>query len=197
MAPKSAARDGHADAACTTRAPATYNPAAMGNLRDALNKAKVLSDKDAKRLAHEERLQRKEVGRQGLEEQQQQRQQELARLREEERERTRQATEQQERERKAAAERAACEEILKRETFRSRGAGSRWHFQLADGHLPFLEVNEADRRQLQAGMLSVVRIGPHGTHVYGLLATPLAKRIAEQMPERVVAAPRGVVRERG
>ena len=39
----------------------------MGDLRDQLKKAKILSDKDAKRLAHEERVHRKEVGREGLE----------------------------------------------------------------------------------------------------------------------------------
>lgn len=34
----------------------------MGNLRDQLEKAKLLSEKDARRLAHEERVRHKEIG---------------------------------------------------------------------------------------------------------------------------------------
>lgn len=34
----------------------------MGNLRDQLKKAKLLSEKDARRLAHEERVRHKEIG---------------------------------------------------------------------------------------------------------------------------------------
>ena len=50
----------------------------MGDLRDQLKKAKLLSDKKARQLAHEERVHRKKVGREGLEKEQSERQAELA-----------------------------------------------------------------------------------------------------------------------
>lgn len=34
----------------------------MGNLRDQLKKARLLSEKDARRLAHEERVRHKDIG---------------------------------------------------------------------------------------------------------------------------------------
>src|SRR5215831_18163527 len=39
----------------------------MGDLRDALKKAGLIDEKADKRLKHEERVQRKELGREGLE----------------------------------------------------------------------------------------------------------------------------------
>ena len=41
----------------------------MGDLRDAFKKAGLIDDKAEKRLKHEERVQRKELGREGLDEQ--------------------------------------------------------------------------------------------------------------------------------
>ena len=42
----------------------------MGDLRDQLKKANLISKKDQKRLEHEQRVRRKKVGREGLEQEQ-------------------------------------------------------------------------------------------------------------------------------
>lgn len=165
----------------------------MGNLRDQLEKAKILSDKEARRLAHKERVERKEKGRQKLEEEQQQRQEELKGLRDSERQRTRQEQAATEARRRREEEEAACRAILQNEA-RKPGPGTlRHYFVLPDGAMPCLELSPNESNQLRAGMLSIVRSGPPGTHQYKLLSTELARRVAKVFPEAVVQAPPGVV----
>lgn len=162
----------------------------MGDLRDQLKKAKLLSDKEARRLAHEQRVERKEKGREGLEQEQQQRQQEIRHLQESQRERTKAEQQALEREQKAREEQAAVATILK-EQARKAGPGSvKWYFETPDGDLPFLEVSPQELNQLRAGMLCVLRLTP-GTHDYRVLPTELTRRVAKQHPELVVHAPRG------
>lgn len=166
----------------------------MGNMRDAFKKANLLSDKDAKRLAHEERVHRSEVGREGTAAEQRQREAELARLQERERERTRQQQQELERSKQREAERDACLALLETEARKPSPSGRmRFYFELEDGRLPSVEVSEAELRQLQAGGLCIVRLKPGRGHVYGLIATLHARRIAKIFPERVVHAPRGLV----
>jgi hypothetical protein len=164
----------------------------MGNLRDQLKNAKLLSDKEARRLAHEERAHRKEVGREGLEQEERERQAEVARLRAEQREQAAAAQAMRDRERQEAAERAACAEILKNEVVQPRGrGGQRWYFELEDGSLPWFEVEEAMRFQLQSGAFWVVRIGAPDSHAYGLLPAALGARVVRAMPHAVAWVPGG------
>jgi uncharacterized protein YaiL (DUF2058 family) len=166
----------------------------MGSFRDQLKKANLISKKDEKRLAHEERVTRKEVGREELERQAAARRDELGRLRDAEREKTRELQAELDRDRTARAELAACRELLEREARApARGGGMRWFFELPDGTMPFLSLTETDRLQLAGGQLCVVRIGPPNAHVYGLLPTPLTKRVHAALPERVAWAARGVL----
>lgn len=159
----------------------------MGDLRDQLKKAKLLSKKDAKRLAHEERVHRKQAGRKGLEQEQVERERELEAKRAAAREQDRARQAELEAERREHAERAACDEML-RSQVRSpqRGGTIRWFFELTDGGLPALMLQPSDLAQLNAGHLCVVRRGPAGTHTYGLLAAEHAQRVHRVAPERIV-----------
>ena len=162
----------------------------MGDLRDQLKKAKLLSKKQAKRLAHEERVHRTEVGREGIEKEQQQRKAELEQQQARDREQTRRAQAELDAGRNAAAERAACEEILRNEVRPAPNRGQqKWHFQVEDGSLPWFEADEALRFQLQSGAFWVVRVGGAGSHAYGLLPVEQARRVAEALPERIAWAP--------
>lgn len=164
----------------------------MGDLRDQLKKARILSDEKARRLEHEARVERKKKGREGLARDRQQREAELARLQEEQREQTRNAQASRDEARRQQEELAACRDILARE-LRSTGPGSvRWFFQLDNGQLPWLEVTTEELRMLHSGVLSVARRTAAATHVYGVLPTELARRVAKAIPEVIVWAPRGV-----
>lgn len=161
------------------------------NLRDQLQKANLLSKKDAKRLAHEQRVERAEVGREGLEQQQRQRQDELDRLAAQEREQRRQEQNKLDAERRAAEERAACEQILAQDVRRPGHGRQRFYFQTKEGWLPWLEVGELEMKQMLSSEFAIVRMGPKNSHDYGLLAVPAAKRIAKQFGEKIAWWPPG------
>ena len=162
------------------------------DLRDQFKKAKLISDKDAKRLAHEARLERKEKGREGLEREARERQQEIEALQVREREKVRREQEQRERERKELEELAAARALLA--AAKKPGPGPvKFYFAAGDGSLPWLELSPREAQELRSGMLCVVRIGPRATHTYGLLPLDSGRRVARSLPEVVVHAPRGVL----
>lgn len=162
-----------------------YNPVAMSNLRDQLHKANLLSKKDAKRLAHEERLHRAEAGRQGLEQEERARKEELERLQAADREQRREQQAQTDAERRAAEERAACEQILGQDVTRPGHGRLRFYFEVDDGHLPWLEFGDVEFRRMLSGEFAVVRLSGEQAHDYGLLSVASAKRVARHFPERV------------
>ena len=158
----------------------------MSNMRDQLKKAKLLDEKNARRLAHEERVQRTELGRAGVEKLQQEREASLLQLREAERERNQRMAEAAEAARKLEAERTACADLLANEVVKpGRGGGFRFHFQLADGQLPWVELNEGEQRKLAAGAFVLVRTGPPDSHAYGLLPAVHVPRLRQVFPERI------------
>lgn len=163
----------------------------MGNMRDQLKKAKLLSKKDARRLAHEERVHRKETGREGLEKEQAERQAELTQQRAESRAQDQVQQAELEAQRQEAAERAACAEILRGAQSPTPGGGSRWYFELADGRIPSLMLGARERVLLEAGNACLVR-GEGSGHAYGLLETGLARRVAAVFPERIAWAAAGI-----
>jgi pyruvate/2-oxoglutarate dehydrogenase complex dihydrolipoamide acyltransferase (E2) component len=165
----------------------------MGNLRDQLKKAKILSEAEARRLAHQERVERKEKSREEVEQEQRTRQQDLQALQTQERQRTAQQQAQFEADRKAREEQAAVRAILATETRKAGPGLAKWYFEAADGSLPWLELSPRDAQEVRAGMICVVRTGPPGTHDYRLLGTELTRRVARLMPEVVAFAPRGVL----
>ena len=164
----------------------------MGNMRDALRKANVLSKKDERRLKHQERVHRSDVGREGLEDEQRERQRDLGEKQAEDRARTQAIQQEREAVRQAAAERAACEDLLAREVVRP-GSRSSFFLELPDGSLPCLGLGPVESQNLRAGAVCLVCVGPRGSHSYGLLATEHARRVHKVLPERVIWAAGGVL----
>ena len=162
------------------------------SLRDQFKKANLISDKDARRLAHEQRVARTEKGQPALDQEAEVRQRELERLQTRERERTRGEQERIEAERKRREEVLAVRALL--DDAKKPGPGAvKFYFEASDGTLPWLELSPREAQEVRAGALCVVRRGPAGTHTYRLLPLEAAKRLAKVMPEVVVFAPRGVV----
>jgi uncharacterized protein YaiL (DUF2058 family) len=161
------------------------------NLRDQLQKANLLSKKDAKRLAHEQRVERTEIGRDGVERQQREHQEELERKLAEERTQRKVAQAQTEAERKVAEERAACEQILGQDVRRPGHGRQRFYFQTVDGALPWLEFGDIELKQMLSAEFAVVRVGAKNTHDYGLLPVATAKRVSRQFPDKIAWWPPG------
>lgn len=162
------------------------------NLRDQFKKAKIISDKDQKRLAHEARVERSKKGHKQIEQEQQQRKDEVQQLQQEDRERTRREQERLDKERKAREERTAALALL--QEAKKPGPGAvKFYFATADGALPWLELSPREAQEVRAGALCVMRTGPGSSHVYGLLGVEQARRVAKQVPEAVAFAPKGVL----
>jgi uncharacterized protein len=162
------------------------------NMRDQLKKAKLLSDKQAKQLAHAQRVERKEKGREQLEQEALDRKQEVEGLRAKERENTRRDQAEIERQRKRREEQVAIDVLLA--SAKKPGPGAvKFYFAARDGSLPWLELSPREAQEVSAGQLVVVRGGPVGTHVYRLLAVDAARRVANVRPDALVYAPKGVI----
>jgi uncharacterized protein len=162
------------------------------SLRDQLKKANLLSDKEARRLAHESRVERKEKGREQLEQEATARQQQLGQLSAQDRDRVRAEQEAADRQRQQREELAAVQALLA--DARKPGAGTvKFYFEAPDGSLPWLELAPREAQEVRAGQLCIVRGGPPGTHTYRLLSLEAARRIGRLLPDVVVFAPRGVV----
>jgi uncharacterized protein YaiL (DUF2058 family) len=156
----------------------------MGDLRDALKKAGLIGDKDAKRLAHEERVDRKQLGREGLE-QQRQRDEADRQRRDEQRKADTKAAQQ-----KLDAQRAREErwkrlvQQLDEQAQRATSGPRRFHYHEPDGHLPFVLVDDESGRRLEAGELALVRLPSTGE--VALAPRALALELTQIEPERVV-----------
>ena len=162
------------------------------NLRDQLKKANLISEKKAKQLAHEQRVERKEKGREQLEQEAQQRKDEVQQLRDEGRERTRKEQEALDRERKQREEQVAVQQLL--ESAKKPGPGAvKFYFATREGALPWLELSSREAQEVRAGQLCVVRSGPEGTHTYRLLPADAARRVHHARPDAIAFAPQGVL----
>jgi uncharacterized protein YaiL (DUF2058 family) len=161
------------------------------SLRDQFKKAKLISDKDSKRLAHEARVERAEKGREVIEKEASERQRDLEQMQSRERERDRRENERAETDRKHREEVLAVRTLL--DDAKKPGPGAvKFYFEIGDGSLPWLELSPREAQEVRAGALCIVRGGPHGTHTYRLLPLEATKRVARVLPDVVVHAPRGV-----
>lgn len=163
------------------------------SLRDQLKKAKLLSEQDARRLAHEARVERKEKGREQIEQEQQQNQKSLQELAAAERARIQREQKELEAARLRREEDAAVAAILAGEAHKAGPGPAKFYFATADGSLPWLEVSPREAQELRAGQLCIVLAGRAGVHDYRLLSLEHTRRVARSRPEVVVFAPRGVV----
>ena len=162
------------------------------NLRDQLKKANLISDKKAKQLAHQQRVERKGKGREQLEQEAQERQDEVQQLRDEGRQKTRKEQAALDRERLRKREQEAVGQLL--ESAKKPGPGTvKFYFATREGALPWLDLSSREAQEVRAGQLCVVRSGPVGTHTYRLLPADAAKRVHQARPDAIAFAPQGVL----
>ena len=162
------------------------------NLRDQLKKANLISEKKAKQLAHEQRVERKEKGREQLEQEVRERQDDVQKLRDEGRMKSRKEQEAIDRERKRKEEQVAVDQLL--ETAKKPGPGTvKFYFATAEGALPWLDLSSREAQEVRAGQICVVRSGPAGSHTYRLLPADAARRVHRARPEAIAFAPQGVL----
>lgn len=162
------------------------------SLRDELKKARLLSKKDARRLAHEDRVVRKNKGREQLEADHQQHQEQLQGKQREAAEKTARQQRAIEAERQNHAEVMAVEAILQQAAKPASGS-VRFYFEDRDGSLPWLELQPQEAAQLGARSCCIVKPGSGRSRDYRLLDLELSRRVAQVRPEAIVHAPPGLL----
>jgi uncharacterized protein YaiL (DUF2058 family) len=130
----------------------------VGDLRDAFKKAGLIGDQDERRLAHEERVARKELGRSGLEQQKQKEDDERRRRDEQKRAETKAAQEKHDAARQRDERWRKLVRELEAQGLRGGSGPRRFHYREPDGHLPCLLVDDECGRRLEAGELAIVAL---------------------------------------
>lgn len=159
----------------------------MGNLFDELKKAKLVDEKRARRLAHEKRVEHQEKGGdKGLDEEARARQAEFEKRRKAEAEESRQKDRARQEKLREKERRAELEQLVaSRALGRDAEGRQRWHFEAEGGSLPFLPVNAAVARRLEAGELGIVRDPGQDRPSFVLVPRDLAQRLGREIPGSV------------
>jgi uncharacterized protein YaiL (DUF2058 family) len=156
----------------------------MGDLRDAVKKAGLIDDKADRRLKHEERIERGELGREGLEKKKQA-EEDDRRRRDEQRKAETKATQQK---LDASRQRDERWKKLQREletsAIRGTSGPRRFHYRDPEGWLPYVQVDDDTGRRLEAGELVIVRLP--GTEEPALVARSLGLELHAFEPDRIL-----------
>lgn len=129
----------------------------MADMREALRKAGLVSEKQARQARHQERIHRKEVGIEGVAEEQRQKAEEFARERDAKKERDRLAEERRIAEAQAASARVDLPRLVQKGVVQGAlGGPKQYFFTLPGGRITFLELSEAGFRRLLSGTAAVV-----------------------------------------
>ena len=131
----------------------------MANLGDAFKKAGLISAKDHRRQKHEQRVRRKEVGREGLLDEEARAEEERLRRREEQRGQAREVEKARQAALQAAAARARALDLLRSHAIVPAGRGTRrWHYVDADRSGAVAALDLIRFRQLLLGTVPATQV---------------------------------------
>jgi uncharacterized protein YaiL (DUF2058 family) len=155
----------------------------MGDLRDAFKKAGLIDDKTDRRLKHEERVEKKELGREGKEEQRRREEQERQQRDEQKKADIKAAQQKHDQDRQRNERWKKLLGQVEAEALRGTSGPRRFHYREADGHLPYVQIDDETGRRLEAGELALIRMPDSGA--VAILARPLALELRLARPELV------------
>jgi hypothetical protein len=162
------------------------------SLRDQMLKAGLITEDQAKRAAHTQRVDKKRTDRKTREAEQTAQSEEARRAKDAERAQHReqaaaQQTEQSERDRARSErqKRATAIEAAYREGAIASWEGNRRYCYAANGRIEWLSVNDDVARKLEAGHAAIVA-GEKNPQRHAVLLAGGAKTLAELAPERVL-----------
>ncbi len=166
----------------------------MGDLRDQLLKAGLVTDKQVKKAASAERRRKKAKGHKALARERAQREAEAEAKRRQRIERDRAAGKARAAQAATAEQRAQAEQIVRANKVpgATRG-GRRWYYERPDGRVPYVTLSDEAAEGLERGRFALVGSGP-GNDGRGVIVVTrdAAQRVQALDPERVLfLKPRG------
>ncbi len=155
----------------------------MGDLRDAFKKAGLIDDKADRQLKHQERVQRAELGRAGVDEQHRRDESERQQREEQKKSEVKTAQQRHDQERVRSERRKKLVQQLDEQAVRGSGP-RRFHFVDRDGYLPYVQIDDDVGRRLESGELALVRHPV--THETALVPRVLALELHAAAPDAVL-----------
>jgi uncharacterized protein YaiL (DUF2058 family) len=129
----------------------------MGDLKDQLRKAGLVSEKEIKRARHQERVHATEVGRAGIEAERRETEERARRDAEERRLADRRREEERRRSREEEAARSRGEQTIRGSLLADATGGSRrFFFETHDGAIRFLDLSDSAARKLATGTAAII-----------------------------------------
>ena len=156
----------------------------MGDLRDAFKKAGLIDDKTERRLKHEQRVERKELGREGLEAKERREESERQQREEQKRADVKTAQQRLDHERQRTEKWKRLVALLDEHAVRGSSGPRRFHFLDGDGWLPYVQVDDDTGRRLEAGELALVRLPTTGDTAF--VPRAVALELAAVAPQQIL-----------
>lgn len=153
------------------------------SLKDELLKAKLISKQDLKRIEHEDRVERKKVGREGLDENKKKRQQEVEEKQKAKKQQDREIARDANDQKQEKEQQSRVEHIIKQGAITEGIHGNRKFYFVANNKtIPFLQISEEMAKRLEYGNAAIIEERP-GTFV--LVNQNSAEQIRNQHPAMV------------
>lgn len=131
------------------------------SLKEELLKAKLISKKQLKQVEHEQRIERKQLGKEGLQEKEKARQQEIEKKIEEQKKENQALAQKQKEERSEKEKSARIEEIIQLGKLDDTYHGTKkFYFIAQDGKIPWLMVNDRTAERLERGSYAIIEYPP-------------------------------------
>ncbi len=134
----------------------------MGDLRDAFKKAGLIDDKTDRRLKHEQRVEKKELGREGIEEQRRSEEAQRAQREEQKRAEVKAAQARLDHDRARSDKAKKLKAALAEQALRGTSGPRRFHWVDADGWCPWIALDDETGRRLEAGEIALVTLPDSG-----------------------------------
>lgn len=154
----------------------------MSDLRDAFKKAGLIPEDADKRFQHEERVRRKELGRKGLEQEKDQQRAAAAQRDQERRADVKDAQQRLESDRERKERSRKLLQTLRDSSVQGAAGSRRFHYREADGHLPFVSLNDDCIARLEAGQYGLAEAPGTPPRVV-VIPAELAAQVAELRPD--------------
>ena len=164
----------------------------MADMRDALRKAGLVSEKQARQSKHQKRLHRKEVGDDGLAEEKRRKDEEFRTEQDAKRAKDRALEEKKAEEAREVSGKVDLVGLIRSGLVSGATPGPKqYFFTLPGGRITYLEVNDGGGRRFASGSAAIVRSEGAVRGEYCVVDVRTAELLSKEAPELVLEWSRG------
>ena len=129
------------------------------SLKDELLKANLISKKQLKRIAHEQRMEKQRLGKKGIEEKKEKEKNEIKAKQEAQKKQDQEQAKKLNEERLEKERKAKIHNLITEGRIKTEGGPRRFYFVSLDGKIPFLSLADSLAKKLERGQAGIVELG--------------------------------------